>query len=219
MIKKFSARYDQLAQEAISIESSKKREYSEFTGSYYSVDRERVDEWRVKAKSLVSKTCGDESEHIKSFREAEKPQSYEDDLDYLKRLRSVFMAAKDDFQGGYLSSVKDLVQAELFESELEQATALLETGYKGPAAVVAGVVLETSLKELCSKHGISHAKLDKMNADLTKAGVYSGLQQKRITALADIRNKGAHGDWESFSNDDVEMMIRDIENFLLAHIS
>lgn len=128
------------------------------------------------------------------------------------------MAAKDDFQGGFLTSVKNLVQAELFDSELEQATELLNSGYKGPAAVVAGVVLETTLRDLCTDNSIPHGKLDKMNSDLAKAGVYNKLQQKRITALADIRNSAAHGDWTSFNDYEVKEMIRDVERFLSDHL-
>jgi hypothetical protein len=55
---------------------------------------------------------------------------------------------------------------------------------KFAAAVIAGTVLETALRQLC---------LDRMNADLAKAGVYNSLMQKRITALAAIRNRAAHG--------------------------
>lgn len=112
-----------------------------------------------------------------------------------------------------------MVQAELFDSELDQARELLSSGYKGPAAVVAGVVLETALKDLCDQHSISHSKLDKMNADLAKAGVYNKLQQKKITALADIRNSAAHGDWQSFSDTEVSEMIRDVESFLATYLA
>ena len=43
---------------------------------------------------------------------------------------------------GYLNSVRNLVQAEVFESELDQARELLSGGYSSAAAVVAGVVLD-----------------------------------------------------------------------------
>ncbi|WP_205987927.1 DUF4145 domain-containing protein [Pseudoalteromonas sp. MEBiC 03485] len=101
---------------------------------------------------------------------------------------------------------------------MEQATELLRSGYKGPAAVVAGVVLETTLRDLCIDNSIPIAKLDKMNSELAKAGVYNKLQQKRITALADIRNSAAHGDWASFKNDEVEGMISDVERFLSYYL-
>lgn len=218
LIKKYSSRYEQLAAEIAEIETTKVAKRSEYVGDYEQVDEVMLDEWKVKAKSLIVKTCGEGSEHIRAFEKAEESRSFDDSYRRLKRVKPVFMAAKDDFQGGYLSSVKVLVQAELFDSELEQALELLSSGYKGPSAVVAGVVLETTLKELCTAHSLQIAKLDKMNADLAKAGVYNKLQQKQITALADIRNSAAHGDWESFSDEDIKGMIRDIERFLSHHL-
>ncbi len=76
--------------------------------------------------------------------------------------------------------------------------------------MIAGCVLEDGLRKLCQKNGITlpeKPKLDKMNADLAKAGVLSKLVQKRITALADLRNKAAHRQWDQFKKDDVEEMI------------
>ena len=110
------------------------------------------------------------------------------------RLKAVFLAAKEDFEGGHLRSLRSLVHAEVFDDELEQARELQASGYKAAAAVVAGVVLETTLQKLCGDRGIPVATLDKMNADLAKAGVYDKLIQKRVTMLADIRNKAALGD-------------------------
>jgi hypothetical protein len=218
LIQKLSDRYDQLADEIVSIEATKVTKHGEFSGNYNHIDEVMFDEWKVKAKSLIVKTCGDHSEHIKAFVSAEEPKSFDDSYKRFKRVKPIFMAAKDDFQGGYLSSVKNLVQAELFDSEMEQASELLISGYQGPAAVVAGVVLETTLRDLCSQNSIPHAKLDKMNADLAKAGIYNKLQQQKVTALAHIRNSAAHGDWESFSKEEVEEMIRDVERFLSNHL-
>lgn len=96
-------------------------------------------------------------------------------------------------ESAYLKSVRGLVQAEVFGSELDQARALRESGYIAAAAVVAGVVLETSLRSLCGAAEIAEGKLEKMNADLVKAGTYNVLAQKRVTALAAIRNSAAHG--------------------------
>jgi len=94
----------------------------------------------------------------------------------------------------------------------------LDAGYKAPAAVVAGVVLETSLRELSDRQGIPHGKLDKMNADLAKANVFNKLQQKRITAIADIRNSAAHGKPNEFNESDVSDMIRDITRVVSEHL-
>jgi hypothetical protein len=142
------------------------------------------------------------------------PSNYET----FKGLEAVFLAAKEDFEGGLLQSLKHLVQAEVFESELEQAEELLKAGYQVAAAVIAGTVLETGMRQMCIDHGIEPSKLDKMNADLAKAGVYNKLVQKQITALADIRNSAAHGNSDQFGQRDVENMIRDVPPILGSYL-
>ena len=52
-----------------------------------------------------------------------------------------------------------------------------------------------------------------MNSDLVKAGVYNLLKQKQITALADLRNKAAHG-LGGFAKADVESMNKDVRRFM-----
>lgn len=175
-------------------------------------------EWKVKARNLLSKACGLESEHFKEFLKHETPGMYSTNLTTLEWLKAIFLAAREDYEGGYMRTTRSLVQAEVFDSELEQAKELHQAGFKSAAGVIAGIVLETSLRELCDRSGISHAKLDKMNADLAKAGVYNVLLQKRITALAGIRNAAAHGEPEKFGDQDVGDMIRDVERFIAEHL-
>jgi hypothetical protein len=57
-----------------------------------------------------------------------------------------------------------------------------------------------------------------MNADLAKAGVYNSLVQKRITALAAVRNSAAHGNADEFTKEDVSAMIRDFERFVTSRV-
>jgi hypothetical protein len=132
----------------------------------------------------------------------------------LSRLLHVFLAAKEDFEGGYLSSVRNLIHAEVFSNELEQANELLTAGYRTPAAVICGVVLETNLRTLCDTRNIPTGKLEKMNQDLAKDGAYNLLIQKRITALAAIRNSAAHGNHSEFDDADVNSMIDDVERLV-----
>ncbi|MGP0094091.1 MAG: DUF4145 domain-containing protein [Xanthobacteraceae bacterium] len=102
----------------------------------------------------------------------------------------------------------------MFDTELEQATELLNAGYATAATVIAGVVLETGLRQMCADNNIETGKLDKMNADLAKADVHGKLTQKQITALGDIRNSVAHGKSNEFTHEDVANMIRDVPNLL-----
>ena len=218
MNKKLGQRFNELKDQVETIDSTKTKAEGLY-GQVDTVDDEALTGWIVKAKNLLVTACGNNSEHYKAFVKAEDFQSMETNYDILKRVRAIFNAAKEDFEGGYLTSLKQLVQAEVFESEIEQAEELLKSGYKLAAAVIAGVVLETALRELSANNSIAIGKLDTMNGQLAKAGVYNKLQQKQITAIADIRNNAAHGKPELFSEPDVKNMIRDIESFLLNYVA
>ena len=133
----------------------------------------------------------------------------------------ILKAAKEDLEHGYIEDVRDLVAGELFSDFLEQSSELLEAGYPGPAAVLAGAVLEDHLRKLCNAREIelpAKPKLDSMNAQLAKAGLYGRLTQKKLTAVADIRNSAAHGRWDDFQTEDVADMIKWVGGFLEAHL-
>lgn len=218
MNNKLQKRFNELSDEHAALIQSKSTSHGQF-GPRDHIDAELFTAWKVKVRNLLSLACGEKSQHFEQYEKAEKPFSMESSFSVAQRLGAVFHAVKEDYENGYLNSIKSLIQAEVFDSELEQAQELLASGYKLAAAVIAGVVLETALRDLCDQENISHGKLDKMNADLAKSGKYNKLQQKRITALADIRNSAAHGKPEEFTAEDVELMIRDIESFLLNFLS
>ena len=219
MTEHLKRRFEELASQAEAVVATKQTKHSAHTGSYEYVDQDLLLGWCVKARNLLASACGRDSEHFKSFVEAEEPGPFENNPLRLSRLQAVFLAAKEDFEGGYLSSVRNLVQAEVFSTELEQASELLGAGYRIPAAVICGVVLETNLRNLCEACGLSVGKLDKMNEDLAKAGQYNSLVQKRITALAAIRNSAAHGKAADFDDKDVESMIEEVERLVAGWLS
>jgi hypothetical protein len=97
----------------------------------------------------------------------------------------------------------------------------LEQGYKDPAAVVTGSVLESHLHKLCDKNSIpvvnpdgSPKKADKLNAELTAGGAYNLLDQKSVTAWLDLRNKAAHGKYAEYTKDQVALMLENVRNFI-----
>lgn len=215
----FSQRFEELSEQLKQLESTETKKYSEYVGSYRHIDPDLILNWGVKIRNLLSNACGKDSEHYISFCLAEEPQSYENNVDRLKRMKAVFLAAQEDFNGGYLNSVRNLIQAELAGDELDQARVLFDAGYISAAAVVAGVVLETTLRTLSTRCNLPVGSMDRMNADLAKAGQYNMLVQKRITALAAVRNSAAHGKSEEYSAEDVGALITEIERFVGAQLT
>lgn len=102
---------------------------------------------------------------------------------------------------------KTAIQAEVFADQIDQSMELYNSGYIAAAAIIAGIVLETKIRELVEIIGLDLGKLDKMNADLAKNGQYNSLIQKQITALAAIRNSAAHGKNDEYTKDQVKSLI------------
>jgi hypothetical protein len=160
---------------------------------------------------------GKESEHYQRFTEnVERVSTHS----YAVRACAVLRAANADYEGGYLFDTRKQVQAEVFDEFLEQAECFLRDGYFQVAAVVAGAVLEDGLRKLCVAQGLAlptQPKLDSMNSELAKKGLYDKMVQKKITWLADIRNKAAHGKWAEFTADDADEMIRGVRRLMTDH--
>ncbi len=58
-----------------------------------------------------------------------------------------------------------------------------------------------------------------MNDDLTKAGEYNALIQKRVTSLAAVRNSAAHGKTVEYTSEDVKSLINEVERFVAEKLS
>lgn len=220
MKKVYEKRFNELEEELKNLEATKKTSSNGLGMASNFINNELFIKWKTKVKETILQVYTKESNYFINFEKQEEGLAYDTNYDITLSLKSVFLAAKEDFEKGYYVSNRSLIQAEIYDSELEQATELLNNGYISPAAVIAGVVLETTLRELCDNQSpvIPHGKLDKMNSDLVKAGVYNKFKQKQITALADIRNCAAHGKSDEFDKEDVKNMIRDVEKFLADYL-
>lgn len=96
-----------------------------------------------------------------------------------------------------LADVKGVLQAQLFDSELDAASNLLKNGHIRAAGAIAGVVLEGHLKKVCADHGISFLKkgpqtISDYNEALKKDGVIDVPIWRHIQLLGDYRNYCCH---------------------------
>lgn len=213
------ARLDQLIELGTGLVASTQTVEMYMSGSTYKVDDEPYYRWRASSLSLLERVFGPESAHYTSFETTSK-NTYA--VPAAQQGTGVLKAAKDDFENGYLFNTRALIEAEVFDDLLEQAEHLHASGYHAPAAVIAGCVLEDGLRKACGRADVAlpaSPKLDWMNAELAKQGVYSKLVQKQVTALAGIRNEAAHGNWAAFTKDDVTGMISQVRTIMATCLS
>ena len=174
-----------------------------------------------KAKSIVSRITGTKSEF---YGDISKAGSIENSIHWtlkLNRISGILRALRSDIENGYLKSISEIIQSEIFSDYLEMAAYLTSEGYKDAAAVIAGSTLEAHLKELAKSNSIELTLNDKpkkaslLNDELAKAGVYSASYQKQIVAWLAIRNDAAHGTYQAYSLEQVKLMTQGVRQFML----
>lgn len=95
-----------------------------------------------------------------------------------------------------LFEIRQLVQADLFDSDLAAADEFVKHKFTRAAGALAGVVLEKHLLQACIDHKIKLNKknptISDFNDSLKTAGVVDVSQWRFVQHLADIRNKCDH---------------------------
>jgi hypothetical protein len=108
---------------------------------------------------------------------------------------AIVNAAKARFESS-LFDIRQLVQADLLDSELEAAELLAKHRFTRAAGALAGVVLERHLAQVVKDRGVPLAKKNPTIADfneaLKAAGTIDLPQWRFVQHLADIRNLCDH---------------------------
>jgi hypothetical protein len=117
-------------------------------------------------------------------------------LPHLEQQVAILRGAEARFESS-LFEIRQLVQADLLDSELAVAEELAKHQFVRAAGAIAGVVLEKHLAQVCEDHKVSNAKknptISVFNELLRAAGVIDLPQSRFIQHLADIRNLCDHG--------------------------
>jgi uncharacterized protein (UPF0332 family) len=117
-----------------------------------------------------------------------------------------------------LFNIENVLQYNMYKSELEAASDLLKNGFIRPAGALAGVVLERYLKELCVKHEINLKKKKPAMADyyesLKAAGIIDPILWRKIQNLTDIRNYCDHAKERDPTKDEVGDLISEVEKII-----
>lgn len=183
--------------------------------AFRNIETEVFGAFRAAALSFIESTFGRDHSYYSEFDQSIKSESDG------PRAIGIVKAIQAQIRNGWLETTRGLVSAEVFGDFLEMAEHLLEQNYKDPAAVLTGGVLEEHLRQLCASGSVpTHdssgkpRKADGLNAELTKAGTYTTLDQKNVTSWLDLRNKAAHGKYSEYTKEHVELMLAGVRNFV-----
>jgi hypothetical protein len=137
-------------------------------------------------------------------------------------LVGVLKALKADLGDGYLLSIEELVHGAVFDDFLEMAAELADKGYKVPAAVLSGAVMEEHVRKLAARSGLrlddtrgKPKSFDTLTIELVKAGHFSEPQRKILIGWYGQRSEAAHGRPENVIEADLPRMIEGIRDFMV----
>lgn len=120
-----------------------------------------------------------------------------------------------------LYDLKQLLQADIFDSELDSAAELCKKGFYRAAGAVCGVVIEKHLHQVAISHNLTipkkNATINVYNDLLKNNGVIDTTIFRRIQLMGDIRNNCDHNNTKEPSKEDIEDLI-DLTNKLIKNV-
>lgn len=136
------------------------------------------------------------------------------------KLASVLRNMVIDANAGLLASVANQARAETFDDFLDHGEAYLKDGRKNEAGVIAGVVFEDTLRQVCRNEGIVEKglKLDGLISELTTRSELSGVKAKRARVAAHVRTKASHAQWDEYELEDVRATIEFARELISAKL-
>jgi hypothetical protein len=189
-------------------------------GLHYKVSSEEFYGFKTASLSFIQNIYGNKHPFFIEFEKNVK-SNYSTDTENGK---GILKSIKQEIEGGWIFTVKGIISAEIFSDFLEMAKYLLDENYKDPAAVMIGSVLEEHLRNLCNKNNIEvdtvkdsksvPKKADLLNSELSAASVYNKLDHKSVTSWLDLRNKAAHGKYDEYTKEQVNIMFSGVTDFI-----
>lgn len=129
----------------------------------------------------------------------------------------ILKSAQKRFESS-LFDIKQIIQADLFDSEIDSARELNIKGFYRAAGIICGVILEKHLRLVCDNHKHDIRKknptISDLNDQLKNNNIIEVATWRFIQHLGDLRNKCGHNKDEEPSKNDVEDLISGTEKII-----
>ena len=141
-------------------------------------------------RDCIQRLAPPNSQYVQAMNEIVKAYGVTSNGPIARRVAGVLTALREAYASDYLTTVSELIHADLFSDFIEMAEYLLSEGYKDPAAVIVGSTLEEHLRQLCAKNGLPTTaggkpkKAGQLNADLALSLIHIYCVTPWVTAWA-----------------------------------
>lgn len=126
----------------------------------------------------------------------------------------IVSSARERFKS-LLFDIKDILRADIFDTELDTASELNKKGFIRAGGAVAGVILEKHLAHICSLHVLkskkTHPSIAEYNQLLKDNDIIDTPAWRFIQHLTDLRNLCDHSKEREPTKEDVKELITGVE--------
>jgi len=131
-------------------------------------------------------------------------------IPHFKQQVEIIRAVQSRFESS-LFDIRQLVQADLFDSELDVARELAKKGFLRAAGAVAGVIIEKHLAQVAANHKVvtkkKHPTISDFNDLLKNASAIDVPEWRRIQRLGDLRNLCDHNKHRDPTKEEIEELV------------
>lgn len=134
----------------------------------------------------------------------------------MARQQQMVQACSDSLDSK-IRAIQVILQADVFDSEIESAKHLCKMGFLRAAGAICGVIIEKHLAKVCADRGITLKKKNPSIAEYNdglKDNAYDTIEWRKIQRLGDIRNLCDHSKDREPTKDEVEELISGTERVI-----
>lgn len=184
--------------------------YDDFV-SYYCADKRR------KNIDVSNYTISDSLRNLRITRGGEVLVEPTYAFDLFQQQLNIVNSINQCFESS-LFNIKELLQADIFDSELDAAKELHKNGFYRAAGALCGVILEKHFSGVCTSHAIKLKKaapgISDYNERLKDEGVIDNKSYLLIQRLGTIRNLCNHNKKQEPTKNDIEDLIHGTDKIL-----
>lgn len=143
-----------------------------------------------------------------------------DSLYSFEQIEGLLHGTRADLENGLIQDLTSRIILDIKSDFLETASALADEGQKDPAAVLACIVLEDSLKRLAFRSKIENAADKEMSVVaslLFGAKVIEKSTNQVIQSFKSLRNAALHAQWSEVSIESVRLLLSFLPSFVEKH--
>jgi hypothetical protein len=177
------------------------------------LEEQSFTQWLTSSKILLSKIPISQNHYLADFSiKVQHPREYARGIGL-----GILNALKDDIKSGMLQNTISFIQTEIFSDFLEMAEHIFEQGHKDPPVMLAGAVMEDSLRKICTKNEIpvlADSNIASLNQLLLQKQVYNKIVFKQVDTWKAIRDFADHANYDQYDRDKVKDMLDGVRKFV-----